>query len=76
MKVLAEMFQTPAEVQLFGVYLPPLFLICLLGLMCAVAMARTLNHTGFSRMFWHPPLAFFALWVLASSLIGLVLIAP
>ena len=70
------MFQSPAELQLFGVYLPPLFLVCLLGLVCAVIAAQALNRSSLSRLFWHPPLAFFALWVLASSLIGLVLIAP
>ena len=75
-KLLATMFQTPAEFQLFGVYLPPLFLVCLLGLLCTVTAARTLNRTGLSRIFWHPPLAFFAMWVLASSLISLVLITP
>ena len=73
---LATMFDTPAELQLFGVYIPPLFLVCLLGLVCALAASRTLNRCNLSRCFWHPPLAFFALWVLASSLIGLLLIAP
>ena len=76
MRLLAAMFQNPAELQLFGVYLPPFFLVCLLGFGCAVATSRMLNRTGLSRLFWHPPLAFFALWVLASSVIGLVLIAP
>ena len=70
------MLQAPSEVQLFGIYVPPFFLVCLLGLICAVVASQILNSTGLSRLFWHPPLAFFALWVLASSLIGLVAIAP
>ncbi len=70
------MLQAPSEIQLLGIYLPPVFLVCLLGLLCTVATTQVLNRTGFSRLFWHPPLAFFAIWVLASSLIGLVVIAP
>ena len=70
------MFEPPAEVQLLGIYLPPLFLVCLLGFACAVIATRVLNWTGLSDLFWHPPLAFFSLWLLASSVIGLVLIAP
>ncbi len=62
--------------QLLGVYLPPFFLVCLLGLLCAVGISQVLNRTGLSRLFWHPPLAFVAMWVLASSLIGLAIIAP
>lgn len=70
------MFQSPSEVQIFGVYLPPFFFVCVLGLICAVVTGHVLNQTGLSRLFWHPPLAFLAIWVLASSLIGLVAIAP
>ena len=70
------MFHTPSEVQLLGIYLPPLFLICTLGLVGTVVITQVLNWTGLSRLFWHPPLAFVAMWVLASSLVGLVLIAP
>jgi hypothetical protein len=75
-QLLSAMFEAPAEIQLLGIYLPPLFLVCLLGLIFAVATTQVLNWTGLSRLFWHPPLAFFAVWVLASSLIGLVAIAP
>jgi hypothetical protein len=70
------MFQTPSEVQLLGIYLPPFFLVCLFGLLSTVAVTQVLNRTGLSRLFWHPPLAFLAMWVLASSVIGLAIIAP
>jgi len=70
------MLQAPSEIQLLGIYLPPLFLVCLLGLLCAVATTQVMNRTGLSGLFWHPPLAFFAIWVLAAALIGLVVIAP
>ncbi len=70
------MFQVPSEVQLLGIYLPPIFFVCLFGLACALAITQVLNWTGLSRWFWHPPLAFVAIWVLASSVIGLAIIAP
>ena len=66
------MFATPSEIQLFGVYVPPSFLVCLFGLLCALGITQLLNWSGLSRWFWHPPLAFVAVWVLASSVIGLV----
>ena len=66
----------PAEVQILGVYFPPLFVAIVAGLVCAMGLARLLNKTGLSRFFWHPPLALFSLWLLSSALIGLFFIAP
>ena len=70
------MNNAPSEVQLLGVYVPPLFLILVIGLMGTLAVTRLLNRFGGNRFFWHPPLAFIAMWVLASSLIGLIWIKP
>ena len=66
----------PSEIQILGVYFPPLIVAILAGLLCAVGLARLLNWTGLSRFFWHPPLAFTALWLLSAALIGLIFIAP
>jgi hypothetical protein len=66
----------PAEVQFLGLYLPPLFVGILAGLVCAVVVARGLNLTGLSRFFWHPPLAYAALWLLATALISLFILRP
>jgi hypothetical protein len=66
----------PSEVQILGVYFPPLFVVIVAGLLCAMGLARLLNETGLSRYFWHPPLALFSLWLLSSALIGLLFIAP
>ena len=66
----------PSEVQILGVYFPPLFVAILAGLLCAMAITRLLNLTGLSRFFWHPPLANAALWLLATALIGLFIITP
>ena len=66
----------PSEVQILGVYFPPLFVAIVAGLVCAVVVARLLNLTRLSRFFWHPPLAYAALWLLATALIGLFIITP
>jgi hypothetical protein len=66
----------PSEVQVLGVYFPPLFVGIVGGLLCALVFAKLLNLTGLSRFFWHPPLAYAALWLLATALIGLFIIRP
>jgi hypothetical protein len=66
----------PSEVQILGVYFPPLFVTIVAGLVCAIITAKLLNLTGLSRFFWHPPLANAALWLLATTLINLFIIAP
>ena len=66
----------PSEVQILGIYFPPLFVVIVTGLLCAAGIARLLNHAGLSRFFWHPPLALFSLWLLSTALIGLLFIAP
>ena len=70
------MLNIPAEVQLFGLYLPPFLLIFLFGLIGALAISQVLNWTGLSRFFWHPGLAFVGFWVLLTSIIGLVFLPP
>ena len=66
----------PSEVQFLDVYLPPLFVAIVAGLLCAMVFAKLLNATRISRFFWHPPLAYAALWLLATALIGLFIITP
>ena len=68
--------ETPSEIEILGVYFPPIFVAILAGLLCAIGLARLLNWTGLSRFFWHPPLAFAALWLLSGALVGLIFIAP
>jgi hypothetical protein len=66
----------PAELSFESVYFPPFFFTVVLGFLCAWFAAKLLNITGVSRYFWHPGLAFLALWVLMSSLLGLTIIPP
>ena len=66
----------PSEVQILGLYFPPLFVAIAAGLVVATLVARVLNQSGLSRFFWHPPLANAALWLLATALIGYFIITP
>jgi len=66
----------PSEVQILGLYFPPLFVAIAAGLVCSTLVARLLNQSGLSRFFWHPPLASAALWLLATALIGYFIITP
>ena len=66
----------PSEVSVGGVYLPPALLTALIGLIGASLLGRVLNRLRLSRYVLSPPLAFLALWLLMSSLVGLFVIVP
>jgi hypothetical protein len=66
----------PSEVSLDWAYFPPFFFTMVTGFICTLAVAKALNASGISRFFWHPGLAFVALWALMTSLIGLTFIPP
>jgi hypothetical protein len=66
----------PAELPFESVYFPPFFFTVALGFAVAWLTAKLLNLMGASKFFWHPGLAFLALWVLTSSLLGLTVLPP
>lgn len=70
------MLEGPSEISLGWAYIPPVMLDVLFGLACAWIVTAVLNATRLSRFFVHPPLSFVALWVLATSLIGLFVLPP
>jgi hypothetical protein len=66
----------PSEISFEWIYFPPFLFTVALGYLCAFGVTRLLNATGLSRFFWHPALAFLAIWVLLTSVIGLVFLPP
>lgn len=64
------MNRIPHEFALGGIYMPPLLVASLLGLMVAVVLARLLNKYRISRYFFYPPLAFVAMMAIFTVLIG------
>jgi len=64
----------PHELNIGGVYLPPMLVAALLGIVAAMLTARLLNRYRLSRYFSYPPLVFLALIVIYSVLIGTFII--
>ena len=68
------MNSVPHEFALGGIYLPPLLVASLLGLILAVLAARLLNKYRLSRYFFYPPLVFVAMMALFTVLAGTFII--
>jgi hypothetical protein len=64
----------PHEVDLSGVFLPPLLPGSLLGLVATWLTVRLLNRYRLSRFFYYPPLVLVALTVIYTSLISIFVI--
>ena len=60
----------PNEFAIGGVYLPPLLICGVLGLLLATWTARMLNKYRLARYFFYPPLVFVAFAVIYTVLIG------
>jgi len=54
----------PREFTIGDIYLPPLLVDALLGLILAWLTSRALNRYRLSRLFFYPPLVFLALAVI------------
>ena len=65
---------TPNEFAIGGVYVPPLLIRGVLGLLLATWTARMLNKHRLSRYFFYPPLVFVCLAVIYTVLIGTFII--
>ena len=68
------MLPQPHEIAIGGVYLPPLLVAAVLGVILAIASARLLNRYRLSRHFFYPPLVLLAMMILNTVLIGTFII--
>ena len=64
----------PKEFAIGGIYFPPLLIAGLLGVLAATLTAVLLNRYRLSRLFYYPQLAFLALAVIYTGLIGTFII--
>ena len=64
----------PNEFAIGGVYLPPLLICGVLGLLLATWSAQMLNKYRLSCYFFYPPLVFVSLAVIYTVLIGTFII--
>ncbi len=66
--------KVPSEFAIGGVYMPPMFIAAILGVVLAVLTARLLNRYRLSRYFFYPPLVFVALTVIYTVTVGTIFI--
>ena len=64
----------PAEFTLGGIYLPPLLIVAIFGIIAASITAKLLNHYRLSRYFFYPPLAYVAIIIIYTLIFGSVLL--
>ena len=68
------MTQIPHEFAIGGVFMPPLLVASVLGVIAALLTARLLNRYQLSKYLYHPPLVFLALTVIYTVFIGTFII--
>lgn len=66
--------KVPSEFVIGGVYVPPMLIAAILGMVLAVLTARLLNRYRISRFFFYPPLVFVALVIIYTVVIGTFII--
>ena len=64
----------PSEFAIGGVYVSPMLIAAILGLVLAVLTARVLNRYRISRFLFYPPLVFVALAIIYTIVIGTFII--
>jgi hypothetical protein len=68
------MNQMPHEFAISGVYMPPLLIASMLGVIAAMVTARLLNRYRLSKYFFYPPLVLLALMVIYTLFFGMFVI--
>jgi len=68
------MLPIPHEFAIGGVYLPPLLVAAVVGVLLATLSARLLNRYRMSQHFFYPPLVMLAMMTIYTVLIGTFLI--
>lgn len=67
------MWVNPTEVNLAGIFFPPLFVPVFFGFVMTSLIVWVINTQGWGYYIWHPPLFFVSLLLLTSSLIALTI---
>lgn len=64
------MMNIPKEIEIYGIYLPPLLISAGLGVGAAWLTAHLLNRYRLSRFLLFPPIVFVALAIIYTCVIG------
>ena len=62
------------ELNIGGVYIPPLFLAAIIGVVLASYTAKLLNRYRLSKYLFYPPLVFLAMAVIYSILVDYIIL--
>ena len=65
-----DILPIPTEVEIFGVYVPPLLLAAILGAIAMVMTLRFLNRHRLSRYFYLPEVVLLSLTAIYTVIIG------
>ena len=69
-----DIMHVPKEFTIGGVYMPPLLIAGILGVLAAWLTAMLLNRYRLSHFFYNPPLIFIALAIIYTVLFGFLII--
>jgi hypothetical protein len=58
------MNKIPHEIAIGGIYMPPLFVASIIGIVLAIVVAKILNKYRLSKYLFYPPLVFVAMVVI------------
>ena len=64
----------PVELSISGIYLPPLLVAAMLGMIATILVTKLLNEYRWSRHFFYPPLAFVSIFVIFTVLVNYTVI--
>jgi len=64
----------PVEFNMGGIYMPPMFIAAILGVVTAMGVAKLLNSYRLSKYFFYPPLVFVALVIIFMVIYGRTII--
>ncbi|QYY35333.1 DUF1656 domain-containing protein [Ruficoccus sp. ZRK36] len=65
-------WRLPAEINLLGFYLTPIFVVIILGILLAGVSVWLIDIARLTRFIWHPPLFLFSLAVIYSITLSLL----
>lgn len=64
----------PHEIAIGGIYLPPLLIASVFGVLATLLTVALLNRLRLSRFFYYPSLVFVALVIIYTGLVGTLFI--
>ncbi len=64
----------PSEFSIWGIYMPPLLVASVLGVITAVIISRLLNTYRLSKYFFYPPLVFVSSSIIYTMIYGALIV--